>query len=143
MTQDVLQNQTHANSRTVPLTATVVGGAVVISGDGSASLPRDSGAHRFDFSVASPPGLTVQFASLDTQDECSTCPPAPGDNSKQIVGTKIGKDGDTASFTNNNNNKDPMDVAYQWHFTCSDPSLQVQPFDPIINNGGTTKPPSS
>ena len=56
---------------------------------------------------------------------------------------KIGKDGDTASFTNNNNNKDPMDVAYQWKFTCSDPELEVQPFDPIINNGGTTKPPSS
>jgi hypothetical protein len=140
MAEQVLK-QTNTTPHTVPLTATVVGSTVVINGDGGASLLKDSGAHRFEFTLTSPPGLTVQFDSLDAEDDCSTCPPAKGDNSKQIVGVHIGKDGDTAAFTDNNSNKDPMDVAYQWNFVCSDPSKQVQPFDPVIKNGGSSTPP--
>ncbi len=126
----------HVTSRSIALTATIVGNSVKIGGDGSASLPKNSGAHRFEFSIASPPGISVKFTSLDREDDCSICPPAAGANSKQIVGVKIGKDGDTASFTNNNNNEAPMDVCYQWHFSCSDPAKTVEPFDPVIKNGG-------
>jgi hypothetical protein len=140
MTQDVLQTQKHVNAHTVELTATIDGNTVIISGDGGADLPKNSGAHHFDFTLSCPPGVTVSFESLDTQDNCSTCPPAQGENSKQIVAVQIGTNGDTASFTDNNGNKDVMDVSYQWNFTCSDPSLRVQPFDPIIRNGGTGSP---
>jgi hypothetical protein len=127
---------TQVTARTIALTATIIGNSVKISGDGSASLPKNSGAHRFEFTIASPPGMAVKFASLDCEDDRPTCPPKAGDNSKQIVGVKIGKDGDTASFTNNNNNRAPMDVCYQWHFSCSDPTKTVEPFDPVIKNGG-------
>ena len=127
------------NSHRIALTARVVGNKVKIEGKGTAQLPKDSGAHRFNFCLAGPPGLDVQFGDLDTQDDCSTCPPAAGKNSRQIVGVKIEADGHAASFTDNNNNKNgPMDVCYQWHFKCSDPRVEVEPFDPIINNGGTT-----
>jgi len=137
MNENMTQQQTHVSTHSVPLTATVSGNTVTISGNGSANLAKNSGAHRFNFSLTSPAGLTVQFDSLDTQDDCSTCPPASGENSKQIVGVQIGSN--TASFTDSNNNKDgPMDVSYQWNFTCDDPTLQVEPFDPIIKNGGTT-----
>ena len=133
---DIDQELTHMTGHSVPLSATLAGNKVTISGSGGASLPKNSGAHRFKFTLASPPGLTVEFESLDTQDDCSTCPPASGENSKQIVGVQIGSD--TASFTDNNNNKAPMDVSYQWNFSCNDPKLTVEPFDPIIKNGGTT-----
>jgi hypothetical protein len=139
VTRNVVQDQVNVTDRTVPLTARVVGKKIQIDGNGSANLEKDSGAHRFNFTLAGPAGVTVQFASIDTQDDCSTCPPAAGKNSQQIVGVNIGKDGDTAAFTDNNNNKGgPMDVSYQWNFTCSDPTMQVEPFDPIIKNGGTT-----
>jgi len=136
--QNVLQRNTNVRPHTILLTATIVGTEIVVSGAGGANLPVNSGAHRFDFSLTSPDGVTVRFESLDTQDNCSTCPPASGENSKQIVAVHIGPNGDTAGFTDNNSNQQAMDVSYQWNFTCSDPSLQVQPFDPIIRNGGTT-----
>lgn len=139
MEQDLVQNHSQLTSRAVALTASISGNKITISGNGGADLPKNSGAHRFDFTLASPPGVTVEFASLDTQDNCSTCPPASGENSTQIVGVQIGKGGNSASFTDNNNNKGgPMDVSYQWNFTCDDPSIQVEAFDPIIKNGGTT-----
>ena len=137
MQQETLQREINVSQHSVPLTATRVGNRVKISGDGGADLPKDSGAHRFNFTVSSPAGLTVQFQSLDTEDNCSTCPPSSGENSKQIVGVQI--NGNAAAFTDNNNNKDgPMDVSYQWNFSCSDPSVEVESFDPIIRNGGTT-----
>lgn len=139
-TDDIAQNQDYVTGHTVALTATLAGNKVKISGEGGAVLKADSGAHRFDFILTSPPGVVVQFDRLDTQDDCSTCPPAPGENSKQIVGVQIGSN--TASFTDNNNNSNgPMDVSYQWHFKCNDPKLSVETFDPIIKNGGTTTPP--
>ena len=122
----------------IPLRATLRGSRVRIDGNGAASLPTNSGAHRFDFTLDDQTGLNVQFASLDTQDNLSTCPPAPGQNSRQIVGVTVGPGPGTASFTDNNNNRGPMDVSYQWNFTCNDPTKQVEPFDPAIRNGGTT-----
>jgi len=140
MTRETSQSQEHVTPHTVELTATIVGNKVKVAGAGGATLPQDSGSHRFDFTIVSPPGVTVEFASLDREDNCSTCPPSAGDNSKQIVAVQCA--GDTASFTNKNNNyKDPIDVCYQWNFTCSDPKLKVEPFDPIIKNGGSSTPP--
>ena len=121
----------------IPLTATLAGSKVRISGNGARNLPRGSGAHRFNFTLADPTGLNVQFSHLDTEDNRSTCPPAAGENSLQIVGVTIGPRPGTASFTDNNNNQGPMDVSYQWNFTCDDPTKQVEPFDPTIKNGGS------
>ena len=120
----------------IQLTADRTGNKVTISGNGAADLPKGSGAHRFRFSLIDSTTLGVEFSSLDAEDNCSTCPPAPGENSRQIVGVTIGPQPRTAAFTDNNNNSVPMDVGYQWHFTCNDPTVQVEPFDPIIRNGG-------
>lgn len=121
--------------RDISLTATRDGSTVNITGDGEANLPAKSGAHRFKFTLNDPTGLNVRFSSLDAQDAVP-CPPAAGENSTQIVGMQIGPQGDTAAFTDNNNNREPMDVCYQWNFTCNDPDVRVAPFDPIIRNGG-------
>ena len=140
-TLEMEQSMAGSKNHDIALTATVSGSTITINGEGGADLGKNSGAHRFNFILTPPQDVDVQFASLDTQDSCSTCPPNPGDNSGQIVGMHIAPDGHSAAFTDNNNNKDgPMDVAYQWNFTCSNPNLQVEPFDPIIRNGGTTGP---
>ena len=120
----------------IQLTANRTGNRVTISGNGGASLPKASGAHRFNFDLSDNTGLSVEFSSLDAEDNSSTCPPAPGENSQQIVGVTMGPQPRTASFTDNNNNSGPMDVSYQWNFTCNDPNVRVDPFDPIIRNGG-------
>jgi hypothetical protein len=131
------------SSRTidVPLTATVVGNTIRITGQGDADLTKDSGAHRFNFTITQPPGgPTVSFGSLDREDDCSTCPPKAGNNSQQIVGVQTfnNESPKRAFFTDNNNNSQPMDVSYQWNFTCDDKGMRVEPFDPIIRNGGET-----
>ena len=125
-----------APDREIPLTTSREGNIVRILGEGGADLPKGSGAHRFRFTLNDTTGLNVEFSSLDTQDDVSSCPPAPGENSQQIVGVTMGSPARTAGFTDNNNNSSPMNVSYQWNFTCSDPNVQVQPFDPIIRNGG-------
>ena len=125
-----------APDRVIPLTTSQAGNIVTILGDGGADLPKGSGAHRFRFTLTDTTGLNVEFSSLDTQDNVSACPPAPGENSQQIVGVTMGPQARTAAFTDNNSNRDPMNVSYQWNFTCNDPNVQVQPFDPIIRNGG-------
>lgn len=136
-----MEQRMSSKDHDIPLTATVSGSTITINGNGGADLGKNTGAHRFSFTLTPPRDVDVQFASLDTQDNCSTCPPASGENSQQIVGAQIGPDGHSASFTDNNNNRNgPMDVAYQWNFTCSNPNLRVEPFDPIIRNGGTTGP---
>jgi hypothetical protein len=119
----------------IQLTATRNGNRVRVTGPGGANLPQGSGVHRFNFALTDNTGLNVQFASLDTEDNCSTCPPATGKNSQQIVGETI-KNDQTASFTDNNNNSGTMDVCYQWNFTCNNPNVTVEPYDPIIINGG-------
>jgi hypothetical protein len=120
----------------IQLTVNRTGKRVTIDGDGGATLPKASGAHRFKFTLADSTGLNVEFSSLDTEDNSSNCPPAAGENSQQIVGVTMGPQPRTASFTDNNNNSGPMDVSYQWNFTCNDPAVRVEPFDPIIRNGG-------
>ena len=121
----------------IQIAATLSGSTVRINGNGARRLERGSGAHRFNFRLDDQTGLNVRFSHLDSEDNCSTCPPASGDNSNQIVGVRIGPGPGTASFIDNNNNRGRMDVAYQWHFGCDDPDRQVEPFDPIIENGGT------
>ena len=118
----------------IQLTANRTGNRVNIVGDGDRSLAPGSGAEVFDFALADPTGLNVSFSSLDTQDN-GRCPPVAGLNSGQIVGVAIRPQ--NASFTDRNSNRDPMDVSYQWNFTCNDPAVRVAPFDPIIKNGGT------
>jgi len=131
-----------ATDHDIPLTATLTGSTVKIDGNGAANLPKGSGAHRFRFTLNDQSGLNVRFSSLDTEDNRSTCPPASGENSGQIVGMNIGPNGDNASFTDNNNNQGRMDVSYQWNFICNDPTKRVDPFDPIIQNGGGGVVPS-
>src|SRR5688572_29150812 len=120
----------------IQLTANRTGNRVTVNGNGARNLSPGSGAHIFQFSLIDATGLNVDFSRLDTQDDSSTCPPASGQNSRQIVAINIGPQPRTASFTDNNNNRDPMDVSYQWHFTCNNSAVQVEPFDPIITNGG-------
>jgi len=120
----------------VQLTANMQGQRVVISvtaGNAGPSLPFNSGQHRFTFGLIDNTGLGVQFSSLDTQDNCSTCPPNPGENSRQIVGVVINNY--LSSFTDNNSGS-AMDVSYQWNFRCNDQSKLPISFDPIIKNGG-------
>lgn len=125
------------SDHTIDLTATAHGNTIKISGNGGAQLPKNSGSHRFKFTLSSPPGLVVRFASLDCEDNCSTCPPAQGDNSTQIRNVNIDPDGLGAKFTDANNNKGGnLDISYQWNFTCDDPTKTVEPFDPVIKNGG-------
>jgi hypothetical protein len=119
----------------IQLTARQTGNRVAIIGNGARDLPPGSGAHVFQFDLVDPTGLNVAFSSLDTQDNISTCPPASGQNSNQIVGVAIRPQ--QASFTDNNSNRNPMDISYQWNFTCNNSAVQVDPFDPIIRNGGT------
>jgi hypothetical protein len=120
----------------IPLTASLAGSKVSIKGDGARDLPTGSGAHRFKFALTDQTGLNVQFSHLDSEDNSSSCPPASGENSRQIVGVTIGPHAGTASFTDNNNNQGEMFVSYQWNFTCDHPTVQVEPFDPMIRNGG-------
>lgn len=125
----------------IPLTATLNGDTITITGSGGESLPGGTGAHRFNFTLHDDTGLNVEFDSLDCADNCSTCPPPPGENSSQIIAVTIqnqGPNDNKAGFTDNNDNDQPMPVAYQWNFTCDDPGKTVTPFDPIIINGGST-----
>lgn len=120
----------------IQLAANIQNNKVVISatsGDPAPSLQANSGTHRFNFSLTDNTGLGVAFSGLDTQDNCSTCPPASGENSQQIVGVTM--QGSSASFTDNNRGA-AQDVAYQWKFTCNDSSWLPITFDPIIRNGG-------
>jgi hypothetical protein len=136
--QDVMEpkpEMTGAANHAVQLTASIRNNQVVIvsSGDPSPSLPANSGAHRFNFTLTDNTGLGIAFQSLDTQDNCSTCPPASGENSLQIVAVTMS--GNSAAFTDNNRGQ-AMDVSYQWNFTCNDPSWLPIRYDPIIRNGG-------
>jgi hypothetical protein len=133
-----LQEKTATSSvdHDIQLTANLQGQKVVISvtaGSADPSLPYNSGQHRFVFGLIDNTGLGVAFGSLDTQDNCSICPPNAGENSRQIVGVTINNN--LSSFTDNNRGS-AMDVSYQWNFTCNDSSKLPITFDPIIKNGG-------
>jgi hypothetical protein len=135
----------------ITLTTTVSGTTISISapaGNGGTSLPVDQAATRFNFTLQDSSGQNVQFSSLDTADGITTCPPTgSGNKSGQIVGITMNNNNNnhqpnTAGFTDNNNNpatNGPLDVSYQWNFTCNS-GYTVQPFDPIISNGGKSGP---
>jgi hypothetical protein len=136
------------NDHSIALQADLSGNTITItttptSGNPAPSLGRGSGAHHFSFTLQDNTGLNVQFAGIDTQDNCPNCPPAAGDNSGQISGVQMHNNPPlprNAAFTDNNNNSGgngTLDVGYQWNFTCSDPNVTVDPFDPIIKNGGS------
>ena len=129
---------TSRNVHDITLTATRTGNKVRISGIGDADLPKGTGAHRFNFTLTGAKELELNFSSLVVEDGGSTCPPKPepGEKSKQIVTMKIGPQPRTAWFIDNNDNSGQMDISYQWNFTCTDTAVQVDPFDPIIRNGG-------
>jgi hypothetical protein len=145
-TLEMNQKATTTNEHDIGLSADRSGDIVIISlisGDPGPSLGHGSGAHRFRFTLQDSTGINVQFASLDTQDNWSSCPPPGGDNSGQISGVQMHNNPPlprNAAFTDNNSNPSssgPMDVCYQWNFTCDDQNVTVRPYDPIIRNGGT------
>ena len=130
------KNVTSANDHDIQITADLQGQHVALSvtaGEPGPSLSHNSGRHRFTFGLIDNTRLGVAFDSLDTQDNCSTCPPNSGENSQQIVGVVINNI--LSSFTDNNRGG-AMDVSYQWNFTCNDPTKLPIRFDPIIKNGG-------
>ena len=130
------------NAINVTLTATLEGGVINITGSGGATLPKDSGATQFNFTLIDNTGFNVKFASLDAADNSTACPPPSGENSQQITGVNIhnNQTPKTAGFTDNNSNnaaKGPMSVTYAWNFTCN-PGATVNQYDPVITNGGKT-----
>lgn len=128
----------------ITLTATVRDSAISVSGNGSANIPVNQGATRFNFTLIDNTGFNVQFASLDTADNSTACPPPPGENSRQISGVTMhnNQTPPTASFTDNNSNNaasGPLSISYAWNFSC-DAGMTVGQYDPIITNGGKTGP---
>ena len=103
-----------------------------------AHLPKGSKEHHFKFTLDDRTRKEVQFNSLVSSDGWSKCPPNPALPHDQIFWHRMhnGDDPRWAEFKNRNNNKPPMDVSYQWEFICNDPAITVEPFDPIISNGG-------
>ena len=95
--------------------------------------PR-SGEHHFRFTLDDKTNKNVQFASLTSADD-SSCPPDTTKPNTQIHSMRIGPGQSRAEFWDRNDNEGEMDVSYQWEFTCPD-GTTVQPFDPIIANGG-------
>jgi hypothetical protein len=128
-------------SHTVALTTSLNGNTIAITGDGGWNVPAGQPATHFNFTLTDTSGANVQFASLDAADNMTTCPPpGSGNGSGQIVGVTMNNNGPnkSARFTDNNSNPStngPMNVSYQWNFSC-DPTHTVQSFDPIISNGG-------
>lgn len=137
-------NDPSPQSHAIPLTTSVSGNVITISGNGDWTLNAGTPATEFRFTLNDTSGANVQFASLDTADNISSCPPTgSGNQSGQIVGITMNNNGPnkSAHFNDNNNNPSvngPMNVSYQWNFSC-DSTHTVQPFDPIISNGGKLK----
>ena len=100
-------------------------------------LRRKSGGHHFKFVLDDRSGKNVQFAALTHEDNCSTFSPAPKNPGSQIYDEDTHNNDSPrwAEFKNKNNNTRPMNVSYQWEFTC-DSGATVLPYDPIISNGG-------
>ncbi|WP_458389738.1 hypothetical protein [Sphingomonas sp. F9_3S_D5_B_2] len=106
-------------------------------------MPTNAPATHFMFTLNDQSGANVKFASLDAADNLTGCPPTgSGNKSTQVVGETMNNNAPQkrAQFTDNNSNpakNGPMNVSYQWNFTCDAP-FTVEPFDPIISNGGKT-----
>lgn len=129
----------------IALGTAVNGTTITITGNGDATLPQGQSATVFNFTLNDGSGANVQFSSLDAKDGISTCPPVGSGNlSGQINGVNMhnNKTPRTAHFTDSNSN-DPangtLNVSYQWEFTCNS-GYTVEPFDPIIKNGGKSGP---
>jgi hypothetical protein len=112
-----------------------------VSGNGGRRLRRGSGAHVFTFTLRDDTKLGVEFLTpeeglLVAEDNTESCPPTTN-NSKQIVEVRR-PSARTASFRDKNDNDQPdMPISYALHFRCTgDPTKTVEPFDPIIINGG-------
>jgi hypothetical protein len=130
----------------IALGTSVSGTTITITGDRSQrSIPAGQAATRFSFTLNDTSNQNVQFASLDTKDGITTCPPTgSGNQSTQINGITMNNNVGprTAGFTDANSNpasNGALNVSYQWNFTCN-PGYTVQPFDPIISNGGNNGP---
>lgn len=126
----------------IALTTTVNGNTISVNGPGSFSVPQGQAATHCKFTLTDTSGANVQFSSLDTADNITVCPPAGnGNGSGQIVGVTMNNNGhqNTGQFTDNNSNQGQMTVSYQWNFTCDAP-YTVEPFDPVITNGGKSGP---
>ena len=150
MTEQMQEQQAPPQSRqgstkTIRLTAKLDNnGKVAIEADvpDETKLPKDSGAHRFEFELDDETGLNVRFrrvndGMLDVKDNSQSCPPPPGMDTNQIVG--VARMSDTrAGFTDKNDNKGEMAVCYQLNFECDDLAKHPIAYDPIIINGGQT-----
>lgn len=124
----------------VALTATRSGAVITITGPGTFSIAKGQAATHCKFTLTDNSGGNVQFSSLDTADNITGCPTTnSGNGSGQIVGITLMNDQSPrwAQFTDNNSLKGT--VSYQWNFTCDAP-YTVDPFDPIISNGGKSGP---
>jgi len=126
----------------IQLTANLSKSVITISGSGDVDIPEGQQATRFNFTLNDSTGFNVKFASLDAEDNSTACPPPGGQNSTQIEGVQTHNNHAPrrAAFTDKNNN-DPkngeLKISYAWNFTC-DAGATVEPFDPIISNGGRT-----
>ena len=100
-------------------------------------LKSKSKEHTFKFKLDDNTGKNVRFAALTSADNCSTCPPVTTGPNTQIHDIQIHNTPGQprAEFKDRNDNPRPMDVSYQWEFDC-DSGFTVEPFDPIISNGG-------
>jgi len=131
------------NKVDVALTATLNGKKIDISGPTSFPLLGvDTGAWHFDFTLDDQTGKQVRFTTLDAQDGCTKCPSTKGNSSKLISGERV-EPGDPpmAHFIDNNNNDSKLgvvNVGFQWNFACNDPTITVEPYDPVVPNGGKT-----
>ena len=128
----------------IPLETELKGKVIHVTGAGEVEIPEGQKATIFKFILKDETGFNVKFDSLDVADNSETCPPPSGKKSKQIVADSIHNEDPPkmcwAQFTDNNSN-DPklgkLKISYQWNFTC-DAGATVEPFDPIISNGGRT-----
>ena len=138
------KKMTSMNKVDVALTAKLNGKNIDISGPTSfPMLGVDTGAWHIDFTLDDQTGKGVVFTTLDAMDGSKACPASgTGNQSKLIVGEHVEpQDPKQAHFTDNNNNKAKdgvVDVSFQWNFTCDDSNITVQPYDPVVPNGGKT-----
>lgn len=144
MSNDLHSNQSQPGfqpQHDIALSTSLNGNVISILGNGNATIPLNHPATHFRFTLTDTSPGNVRFASLDTADGLSTCPPSgSGNRSSQVVGVTTNNHGSakSAQFTSNNSNpasKGPLQVSYQWNFTCDAP-YTVEPFDPIITNTG-------
>ena len=139
--QDEGKDSVMAGPVDIELTATLKGSVITVTGSGDVDIPEGQAATRFNFTLNDTTKKEVEFTTLDAEDNSTACPPPTGQNSSQIEGvqTHNNQTPRRAAFTDKNNN-DPkqgdLKISYAWNFRCNDPAITVEPFDPIITNGG-------